>query len=347
MAIFLYIVGGVLIFIGVLFNFGLALAGVSTLVLGAIVGRVDRAAFARMIEQGADPKVRNDNGRPLLHRAAKNGRLDAGADSNTHDRNGLILVHSPSAVKLYKDCPHKYMRLKVKKDMEDETGPAGERGKRIHDALRSYIEGRVPAVEADVEEVEMLWRGSEIVDGMKRERNVQAELRVGLDRNLEGTDFFSSRVWMRGVIDMLALGKSEAEIIDWKTGKRRFDRFQADFYAMAVFALFPDVQRITVVYVWLKLWLKAATRDRALDQLVYTRDEMPKLGKRLIRAAKPIEQDETWEKQPGPLCRWCPVRDCEHSEATAVGEAKGEDRGFVVTPPGFGPSGERLPPRKR
>ena len=86
MAIFLYIVGGALIFIGVLFHLGLALAGVSTLVLGAIVGRVDRAAFARMIEQGADPKVRNDNGRPFLHRAVRNGRLDAGADSNTHDR---------------------------------------------------------------------------------------------------------------------------------------------------------------------------------------------------------------------------------------------------------------------
>ena len=39
--------------------------------------------------------------------------------------NGLILVHSPSAVRLYEDCPHKYMRIRVKKDVKDETGPEG------------------------------------------------------------------------------------------------------------------------------------------------------------------------------------------------------------------------------
>ena len=48
---------------------------------------------------------------------------------------------------------------------------------------------------------------------------------------------------------MLVLGKSEARIMDWRTGKRRLygPGFQANFYTMAVFALFSDVQRITVM----------------------------------------------------------------------------------------------------
>lgn len=188
---------------------------------------------------------------------------------------------------------------------------------RLEKRILRYIprSNAIKALATDDEAIKMFMRGCNIVDEMMWQRDVQAELRVGLDRNLESTDFSSPRVWMRGVIDMLAKGKSEAGIIDWKTGNRRLDRFQADFYATAVFALFPDVQRITVAYVWLKVWLKTDNPDRALDQLVYTRDEMPKLGKRLIRASKPIEQDETWEKQPGPLCRWCPVWDCEHSES--------------------------------
>lgn len=326
---FYVIVGWVLIFIGVLsFNLWIVLAGAVILVLKAIVGRMDEGDAIAITPM-------NDRHGLTRVRLAKRGKVPPVNPPNTHDRSGLIPVHSPSAVKLYKDCPHKYMRLKVKKDVEDEIGPAGEKGNRVHDALRSYIEGRTPAVEADRDEVEMLLRGSNIVDEMKRQRDVQAEVKVGLDRNLQSTDFFSSRVWMRGVIDMLALGKSEAEIIDWKTGRRRLDRFQADFYAMAVFALFPDVQKITVVYVWLKVWMRTGNLDRALDQLDYTREEMPKLGKRLLRASKPIEQDETWEKQPGSLCRWCPVRDCEHSENGPAG--------FVKSPPGFGPSGERLP----
>ena len=93
--------------------------------------------------------------------------------------------------------------------------------------------------------------------------------------------------------------------MDWKTGNPRYDRFQPDVYAMAVFARYPDVQKITFMYAWLK------TGKR--NEWGYTRDEMSKLGRRLKRATKPIEQDATWERQPGPLCRWCPVRDCQHN----------------------------------
>ena len=227
-------------------------------------------------------------------------------------RNGLTLVHSPSGVKLYEDCPHKYMRIRVTKDVKDEIGPAGVIGKRIHDVLRLVVEGDeceadLHVGEWDVDEiVKMLERAGKIVEKMKQVGEVQAELQVGLDRNLEAADFSSPQVWMRGVIDMLALGKSEARIIDWKTGKRRFDIFQANFYSMAVFARFPDVQRITFTYEWLK------TGER--DRLDYTRDDMGGLGRIVIGATRPIEQDETWKKNPGPLCRWCPVRDCQHNE---------------------------------
>ena len=234
-------------------------------------------------------------------------------------RNGLTLVHSPSGVKLYEDCPHKYMRIRVTKDVKDEIGPAGVIGKRIHEVLRLVVEGG--ECEADLhvgewdvaEVVKMLERAGKIVEKMKQVGEVQAELQVGLDRNLETTDFSSPQVWMRGVIDMLVLGKSEARIIDWKTGRRRFDIFQTSFYSMAVFARFPDVQRITFTYEW----LKTGKRDR----LDYTRDDMVELGRMLIGATRPIEQDAIWKKDPGPLCQWCPVRDCQHNEHKGRGKS--------------------------
>ena len=235
-------------------------------------------------------------------------------------KRDVVLVHSPSAVKMYEDCPYKYMRIRVRKDVEDEIGPAGQRGVHVHQLLRTIVEGEERRMEVEIDGppgdavdkefyaiMKMVKRGSDIADEMKRKGfQVQAEVQVGLDRNLEAVGFSSSQVWMRGVIDMLALGKHEARVIDWKTGKPRYDRFQPDVYAMAVFARHPDVQTIKFMYAWLK------TGKRS--EWDYTRDEMPKLGRRLNKATKPIEQDETWEKTDGYQCRWCPVLDCQHNK---------------------------------
>ena len=205
MKLFLIIMGWLCLALGlVLFNIAFALAGGLFLVCGACV------AGWKDAEPDHDSRPSPRSRTYQSERRALSSRTTSGANSTASgvgrlkgdDRNGLTLVHSPSAVKLYKDCPHKYMRLRVKKDVEDETGPAGEKGNRIHDALRSYIaelkhemkanleeEGMsvldrlekrilryiprsnaIKALAADDEEIKMFMRGCNIVDEMMRHR---------------------------------------------------------------------------------------------------------------------------------------------------------------------------------
>lgn len=127
----LSIVGWLLLFLGVVSGSAIALAGLVILGVQLFVVVSDR--------MGAEDAERDHDHHPRPRRTyqsdrrALSSRTTSGASSATsgvglkgRDRNGLTLVHSPSAVKLYKDCPHKYMRLRVKKDVEDETGPAGK-----------------------------------------------------------------------------------------------------------------------------------------------------------------------------------------------------------------------------
>ncbi len=51
----------------------------------------------------------------------------------------MKLSHSYSSIKLYENCPYRYFRQRVLKDVVDEGGEASKHGERVH----AYLEHRL------------------------------------------------------------------------------------------------------------------------------------------------------------------------------------------------------------
>ena len=64
----------------------------------------------------------------------------------------MRLAHSYSSIKLYEQCPYRYFRQRVAKDIVDEGGEASKYGERIHAFLENRLKGSGLPEEAAVYE---------------------------------------------------------------------------------------------------------------------------------------------------------------------------------------------------
>jgi len=100
--------------------------------------------------------------------------------------------------------------------------------------------------------------------------------------------------------------------VDYKTSKsaRYADKQQLDLVAAAIFAHFPKVKRVksALLFVVSKEFVRA---EHVADlKEAYLNKFVPDLDR--IEAA--IENG-VWNPVTGPLCRFCPVKQCEHNRS--------------------------------
>jgi len=152
----------------------------------------------------------------------------------------MRLSHSYSSIKLYENCPYRYFRQRIVKDVVDEGGEASKYGERIHQylELRLKQDGLLPQEVAHYEplcaSVERIAKGGEL--------HIEKEL--VLNDNLTPKGWWDSDAWLRSKLDILVINSDEAVVMDWKTGKRNPDFFQMQIFAAQVFKHFPDVGRV-------------------------------------------------------------------------------------------------------
>jgi hypothetical protein len=144
---------------------------------------------------------------------------------------------SYSSLDLFIQCPHKYYRLKVKKDIKEPTSEHLVYGLDVHKAAEDYIKEGKPIPEKFAFIKPLLDRLN-AYEGEKL-----CEYRMGLTRNLEPCGFFDKGVWWRGVADLIILNGDSAKIVDYKTGKssKHADTKQLEILSLAVFKHFPQV----------------------------------------------------------------------------------------------------------
>lgn len=214
----------------------------------------------------------------------------------------MRLSHSYSSIKLYENCPYRYFRQRIVKDVVDEGGEASKYGERIHQylELRLKQDGLLPQEVAHYEplctSVERIAKGGEL--------HIEKEL--VLNDNLTPTGWWDSDAWLRSKLDILVINGDEAVVMDWKTGKRNPDFFQMQIFAAQVFKHFPDVVRVKTSLVWLKT-MEMDTENYNREQV---NDVWAEIMKRIQRIHKSLEHDN-WPMRPSGLCRFCPARhDC-------------------------------------
>lgn len=131
--------------------------------------------------------------------------------SDTEDR-GIRLSHSYSALKQFENCPQRYYRQRILKDVKDLGGEASKYGERIHEMLERRLRDSeiLPEEAARYEAlcigVEKLAQGGEL--------HVEKELVLNAD--LTPTGWWDSDAWLRSKLDVLVIKGTDAVVMDWK-----------------------------------------------------------------------------------------------------------------------------------
>lgn len=216
----------------------------------------------------------------------------------------MRLSHSYSAIKLYENCPLRYFRQRIVKDVIDEGGEASKYGERVHAFLESRLKGE--DLPQEVAQYEILCQA---VEKLAKGGELYIEKELVLTENLTPTGWWDADAWLRSKLDVLVIQGADAVVMDWKTGKRNADRFQMQLFAAQVFKHFPDVVRVKTCLTWLK--------TLEMDTEVYNRVDInpvwAEIMKRIQRIHSSVEHDN-WAARPSGLCRFCPARhDCDYA----------------------------------
>jgi PD-(D/E)XK nuclease superfamily len=218
----------------------------------------------------------------------------------------MQLTHSYSAVKLYENCPLRYYRQRVVKDVVDEGGEASKYGERIHAHLEARMRDKA-ALPVEAIMYEPLCRSLErsAVGG-----ELMVEKELTLNESLSPTGWWDPDAWLRSKLDVLVIRDDRAIVLDWKTGKRNPDFFQMGIFAVMVFKHYPQVEQVDTSLVWLRLM--------EMDTETYHRESSSNelwadiLGR--IRRIYQSAETGNWPAKPSGLCKFCPARhDCAYA----------------------------------
>lgn len=215
----------------------------------------------------------------------------------------MRLAHSYSSIKLYENCPYRYFRQRITKDVVDEGGEASKYGERIH----QYLEMRLKENAQLPQEVAHYEGLCQSVEKIATNGELHIEKELVLSDNLTPTGWWDDDAWLRSKLDILVTNGHDAVVMDWKTGKRNPDFFQMQIFAAQVFKHFPDVVRVKTSLVWLKTMEMDTEQYNRVDINAVWAEVM----KRIQRIHSSLEYDN-WPARPSGLCRFCPARhDCD------------------------------------
>lgn len=216
----------------------------------------------------------------------------------------MRLNHSYSSIKLFENCPLRYYRQRITKEVVDEGGEASNHGERIHSFLEARLKGS--GMNPETERYEPLCTSIEKL-AARGELHIEKEL--VLTENLTPTGWLDADAWLRSKLDVLVIVGNDAVVMDWKTGKRNADQFQMQMFAAQVFKHFPEVQRVKTSLVWLKTMEMDTNQYNRIDINVVWVEIM----KRIQRIHDAYDHDN-WPARPSGLCRFCPCRyDCDYA----------------------------------
>lgn len=220
----------------------------------------------------------------------------------------MSVVWSFSSLKTFQQCPRKYYRTKVLKDIKESDTQATLYGKSVHTAAEEFIRDGKP-IPPEYEYVRPMLENLSQIEGDKH-----CEVRLGLTKDLQPCDFSAKNVWWHGIADLVIINepKQIAYSIDYKTSKsaRYADVKQLDLVAVGIFKHYPNIVRVksALAFVVSKEFVKAEHYVEMVPKYI----EKPAQDVARIEAAL---DNGVWNPIQGPLCKFCAVRDCEYNRS--------------------------------
>jgi len=212
---------------------------------------------------------------------------------------------SYSSLDLYKQCPHKYYRLRVVKDIVEPPTEHLSYGLEVHKAAEEYIRDGKPIPE----KYGFIKEALDKLNAIEGEK--LCEYRLGLTKGLEPCEFFAKDVWWRGIADLIILQEDKAYVVDYKTGKsaKYADPKQLELLSLALFKHFPQIKKVKggLLFVVANEFIKA-DYEQEKEGVYWTR-----WIEDTNRLEKSIELN-VWNPKLNFSCaKWCAVKDCVHN----------------------------------
>ena len=213
---------------------------------------------------------------------------------------------SYSSINLFQQCPQKYYRLRIKKDIVEPPQEHLLYGTAVHAAAEEYVRDGtpIPAKYAFIKEQ---------LDALVKIKGAKyCEYEMGLNKNLQPCEFKAEDVWWRGIADLIIINGSKCFLVDYKTSKssKYADTKQLELLSLAIFKHFPQVKKIKAGLLFLVV-NDFVTRE-------YENDEgKGKAWLQWLDATHTLETSmavDVWNAKPNFTCKnFCPVIDCIHN----------------------------------
>jgi hypothetical protein len=222
---------------------------------------------------------------------------------------GPVKTWSFSRLMAFENCPYSVYLKSVEK-APDPSGPAAERGTRIHEHIENYIQGHHDDI-----------KGLRLDRGMKSvnlepflpliERlranfsagMVEVEGDWGFTRGWQETGFFAPDTWARVKLDAIEFeNDTSAKAFDWKSGRKFGNELkhnqQGMVYAIAAFMRYPKLEFVETSFEYLD------QNDRMGNK--YTRDRAMLLKPMIDKRANILTTSTEFPPKPSlHACKWC------------------------------------------
>lgn len=224
----------------------------------------------------------------------------------------------------YKQCPLK-AKLKHVDKIKEPPNEAMARGTKIHDMCEDYIKGTLKVLPPECKKFAKMFRRlrrqyKKAISGMVVEDT------WAFTKDWDETTWDDwVHCWVRIKLDCAEYDDNGVMLVnDWKTGKFRPEKNaeyveQLELYALAALLLHGHVEIVKPRLVYLDVGV-IYPEPGSIEELVYTRDDIPKLKKLWSKRVKPMLNDKVFAPRPNNLCYWCFFR--KSNAANGGGQCK-------------------------
>lgn len=218
-------------------------------------------------------------------------------------KKAIMKAWSYSSLKHFEQCPKSYHAQRIAKSHKQEEREYLSWGNKVHKHLEDRINKQTPLPD-------FLQHLEPVIQGLAATGKLMiAEMEFAFTREWKPTKYWADDAWTRGKIDVMLIGQHDAIILDWKTGKRRPDFGQLEYYALAVGLL--GIKKIRGHFAWIKT--KEFDSCDIDERIIRHVQQLFTSKAALLERA--YETNE-WPAKTSALCAYCPVvNDCAEARA--------------------------------
>jgi CRISPR/Cas system-associated exonuclease Cas4 (RecB family) len=222
-----------------------------------------------------------------------------------------IYAWSWTGLSTFRQCPFQFEQTALRKAFTKTSGPALERGSKVHEALATWLlTGEDEAFDA------LRLPSAPIIRQLVGRMNgilgpPRAECSVAVDAEWRPCGFFDEQVWGRGLVDVLWHANDAAVLIDWKTGSSAADPLQLRLLAYLVLAHLADVDVVRAAF----FYVDQPEITKQMVKITVERSEFAKIATDGVKELDDLYTAinlENFQPKPGKHCNWCPVETCPY-----------------------------------